>query len=48
LDTLALLNTKNLGVTSDRQFDKEGIWNVREKKKKKGRTTFLERVGSFY
>jgi len=29
-------------VTSDRQFDKEGRWNFREKAKKR-RTTFLER-----
>jgi len=36
-------------VTSDRQFDKEGRQNFRDKTKKRGRTTFeRERVGSFY
>jgi len=45
-----VVTVKNLGVTSDRQFDKEGKRNFRENAKKRRTTTFLERerVGSFY
>jgi len=49
LDTLALLNAKNLGVTSNREFDKEGRYNFREKAQKKAEEQLLrKRVGRFY
>jgi len=48
LDTLALLDARNLEMTSDCQFDKEGRGNFREKAKKEEEQLFREKVSSFY
>jgi len=47
LDTLVLLDIKNLKVISDHQFDKEGKQSFIEKTKRRGITT-SEKDGSFY
>jgi len=47
LDTLALLNARNLRVISNCKSDKEGRRSFREKTEKRGRIAF-ERDDGFY
>ena len=47
MDTIALLNAKNLRVFSDYKSDKEGRQNFREKTEKRGRNA-SKRNDDFY